>query len=115
MKGIKIAHSGVNALSNTDPKNFSLFVDGTEDHILVKEKARGTVSVGAFSTHEIEHGLSYIPHFMAMVQIGSDYQWVYGLTAFSDYHVRADDDKIYLRNSSATNRFFTYIIYYDNI
>lgn len=114
-RGIKIANTGINALTDTNPKNFSLFVDGTTDHILVKEFDRDTVSVAAFTTHEITHSLGYIPIYMVGVDTTSGFQWLYGNLNSDGFRTWATTTKIFFRNAHASARNITYIIFYDQL
>lgn len=113
--GIKIANQGINALTNTDSKNFSLYIDGSVDHVLVKEKTRGTSTVSAFSTQSVAHGISGIPIYVVIVNTGSYYQWLYGNQNSNGYRTWADTTNIYFRNAAATSKTFTYIIFYDQL
>lgn len=115
-RGIKIANPGVNALTDTNPKNFSLYVDGTTNHILIKEFARGSQSVGAFVTAEISHNLGYLPVVMVAFEVSSgEFQWVYGLNIFSDYRVWVDTTKVYITNRDSSTRTVHYYIFHDQL
>ena len=114
--GIKIANSGINALTNTNPKNFSLYVDGSEDHILVKEKSRGTDSVNAFTTKTINHDLGAFPFTMVQVEISSgEFEWVYGTSAYNLYYAYVTTAQLLMRNGEASSKNFTHIIFYDEL
>lgn len=114
-RGIKIANPGINALTDTNPKNFSLFVDGSTDHILIKEHSRGTVSLGSFASTNINHNLGYIPNVMVAVQIGSDYELVYGLAFYETYNAYVSTTNLFMQNRDSVTRTFSYYIFYDEL
>lgn len=114
--GIKIAYSGVNALTNTNPSNFSLYIDGTDDHILVKEFSRGTQSVNSGATSTTAHNLGYPPLFSSFVEIlGGEYQWNYGYSPYSDYRVYVDTTNYYLVNGGGSSKTFSTFLFYDKV
>jgi len=65
----KIALPGYNALTDTDPNHFALYVDQLVDYVLIKEKLAATVSVTSSLT--IAHGLSYVPFCLVFFEISS--------------------------------------------
>lgn len=113
--GIKISNEGINALTNTDPKNFSLYVDGTIDHILIKEQSRGVEEVASHSETSITHDLGYPPLVFVMAETGSEFRWVYGINAFEDYSCRLTDTTLIFDNDLGSARDFIYYIFYDQI
>jgi len=58
-KVFRAALPGYNALTDTDQDHFSLYTD--QDNILIKEKARGSVSLDSGETETVAHGLAYVP------------------------------------------------------
>ena len=118
LKGVKVALPGVNADESTDPKDFSLYVDGTEDHILVKEKSRGTQSVNASSTATINHALGYIPFNMQCVEISAgEFEWVYNAFggAFNPYYSYVTTANLVLGNQDGSSKTFSHIVFYDQL
>ena len=114
--GIKVANSGINALTDTNPKNFSLYVDGSLEHILVKEQSRGTGNATSGATREITHSLGSVPQAMVHVEVSSgEFQQVYGNQGFSDFSVWATTSKLFMKNLDASTRAFTHIIFYDQL
>lgn len=117
--GVKISLPGVNALTNTDPKNFSLFVDGSIDHILIKERLRGNQVVNAFSQQTVAHGLGYFPMTMQYVDIGSgEFIWVrgdFGTTGYSFYYSWVTTANLVMANRDSNNRTFTHVNFYDQL
>lgn len=115
-KGFKIALPGFNAETDNDPTHFSVFVDGSEDHIIVKEKARATVTVPDASTDDIVHGLAYVPLSTVFVESDTgEFTWVHGGNTYEDFDMHMDASKIYLVNEDSVDRAFTYIIYHDEV
>lgn len=115
---VKVALPGVNALTDTNPAHFSVYIDGTTDHILVKEKERATVEVSDFTTEEISHGLDYPPFNAQMVEVAAgEFQWVYNTpgASFNPFHSYVTDESLFLRNSDSVARDFTYLLFHDQL
>lgn len=108
------------ALSDTNLDHYALYCD--QDNVLIKENARGSVSIGSGATQTIAHGLSYIPFFLAYVD-GS--VLVNGTptagsmrcssTAVSPplYVAFCDTTNLTLINNDSVSRTFKYFIFYD--
>lgn len=117
-KGVKVALPGYNAETDTNPAHFSVYVDGTLDHVLVKEKSRGSQSVNASSTENIAHSLSYYPFNMQYVEISSgEFEWVYNSFggAFNPYYSYVTTSNLVLGNSDVSARTFTHVIFHDQL
>ncbi|MCR4330019.1 MAG: hypothetical protein NUV65_05765 [Candidatus Roizmanbacteria bacterium] len=108
---LRVSLPGYNALTDSDPRHYSLFAD--TDNILIKEKVRGSVSVADYSSESIAHGLSYAPLFMAFASDGSYQYWVSGLNIYALFRVWSDETYIHLTNSDSVSRTFKYYIFYD--
>lgn len=116
MNVIRVAKSGINALTNTDPSNYHIYVDQSIDHVLVKEKSRGTSTLGSFSNTNISHSLGYFPFTAQMVEISSgEFQWVYNTpgASFNPFYSYVTTSNLFLDNSDGSSRTFTYLIFYD--
>ncbi len=106
---IRVALPGINALENTDAKNFSLFSD--TDNVLIKEYERGA---GNGNT-TINHNLGYIPFFLVYTDIGAGRFRVVnaqnslggGPTAY------ATTTTLVISNNAGAD--YQYYIFYDNI
>lgn len=110
---IKCALDGYNALTDTDPRHFSLIADS--DNILIKEFARGSITVGSFDDGYVEHNLNYPPKYIAYVETSSGvWEWVNGYNIYSEFNVYATSTRLYFVNSSLSSRNFKYYIFYDN-
>lgn len=100
-----------NALTDTDPRHYSLFTDS--DNVLIKEQSRGTGDTS--SSSEVTHSLGYVPFWMVMGRVSAGR---YRLNNSQDvnggeWRVYGDSNKIYL--SAGSNTVFRYYIFYDNI
>ena len=115
-QGIKITLPTYNALTDTNPQHFSLYVDGSEDHIIIKEKARGTESVNATTSENVAHGLSYAPLALVHTEVSSgEFQFVSGYNIYSSFNMYVTTTNLVLVNGDSSSRTFTYIIFYDEL
>lgn len=57
---VRVSLPTYNALTDNDPRHYSLFADS--DNILIKEKARGSGNLASGATATIAHNLGYVPH-----------------------------------------------------
>lgn len=114
-RGIKIALPGYNALTDTNPNHFSLYVDQQVDYVLIKEKEKDTVSVS--STTNIAHGLGYVPFCLVFAEISSGvWRKLFSRPIDSvGLWFEVDSSNLILRNTSGGAKNFAYHIFYDNI
>lgn len=113
-KTIRASLSGYNALTDTNPNHYALYVDNND--VLIKEKVRGTKSVGASSSASVSHGLSYVPLCFVFVQHSSGtYRRVDGNAFDSSYSFEVDNTNLTFYNSTSTTKTFYYYIFYDNV
>ena len=114
----KIALPGNNALTETDPDKFALYVDQLVDYVLIKEKASATVNVPNGTTL-ISHGLDYVPFCLVWAEITSGtWRKLFSTPIFSggtDAWFEVDSTNLELHNSTASAMNFSYHIFYDNI
>ncbi len=118
-KAIRVALPGYNAFTETDPDKFSLITD--EDNVLIKEKARGSVSIGAGGSQTISHGLAYIPMVMVFAEsadgiTGTAGQWFYITGSDSNsgvVSVRITTSDIIISNAGSNTKDAKYYIFYD--
>lgn len=113
-----IALHGYNATTDTDPDHFALYADQATDHILIKEKARGTALVvtGGSGT-PIAHGLLYVPFCLAFVEVSAG-RWrkLYSVPLFTTgCWFEINNSQLLLHNTTGTSKNFAYQIFYDNI
>ena len=117
-RGIKIVLPGFgyDAFTDQDPSHFSLFVDGTEDHIIIKEKVRATESVNSSSTESIPHGLSYPPLAMVFTEASAgEFVWCYGFSFYNLFQAHVTEDNLVLNNLDSSARSFNYLIFHDQL
>lgn len=116
---LRVALPTYNALTDTNIDHFSLYTD--DDNVLIKEKARGTVSTSDVTT-TIAHNLGYIPDFKAYVD--DQFSFLFKgwkliaaqESAFSiaPFYAEADTTNLYLINNTGGSLDFIYYIFYDN-
>jgi len=114
MNVLRVALPGYDALTDTDPKHFSLRSD--EDNVLIKEQTRGSVTVADGDTETIPHNLGYIPFYLVYGLIGSGrYRIVNSYNLYSDWRAYANETNLYIENQqSATYTTTKYFICLDN-
>jgi hypothetical protein len=111
---IRVALPGYDALTDTDPDHFALYTD--EDWVLIKEKSRSTVSVGANSTKTVAHGLSYVPLVFAFAETSSGvWKRIDGDSFDGNYVLSVDNTNVNLTNNTAGAKNFSYYIFYDGV
>lgn len=115
---LKVALPGYNALTDTNPDHFALYVDGSTDHILIKEKQRGSGSVNDSSTATITHNLGYIPYVLVFYEQASG-KWrnVRGDDSFnsSNFYIIVTTTTLTINNFSGATKNYKYYIFYDVI
>lgn len=111
----KIALPGYNALTDTDPNHFSLYVDQSVDYILIKENAKETVSVNG--TSNIAHGLGYVPFCLVFAETSTEvWRKLFSVPIDSvGYWFEVNSTNLVLRNTTGSAKNFAYHIFYDNI
>jgi len=115
-KGIKIALPTYNALTDTNPDHFSLYVDGTTDHILIKEKTRSSQSVNAQNV-TVAHGLGYVPLCYVYVEVSAGvWRQIFNRAIdTTGYWYSVNATNLVLNNDTGVAKTFAYYIFYDNI
>ena len=109
MNVLRVALPGVNALTDSDPKNFSLFSD--TDNVLIKEFGRGS-GTGDVT---ITHSLGYVPFFLVYTEISAGrFRIVNAQGAFGGgTQVYATTTTLVIANNTGVN--YQYYIFYDNM
>jgi len=115
-RGIKIALPGYNALTDTNPNHFSLYVDQDEsvDYTLIKELTKQTVSVTSSLT--VPHNLGYVPLVFVFAEVTTGvWRRLFSrdITGFGAYYT-IDGTNLELYNSGGPRQ-FAYHIFLDNI
>lgn len=114
---IKAALPNIDALTNTEPNNFALFVNQAVDYILIKQKATGTVAVTTGAATNIAHGLGYVPMCLAFAEVSSGV-WRKLFSSTIDgigTWIEINSTNLVLRNTTGSTKNFIYFIFYDNI
>lgn len=113
---LKVALDGYDAFEDTDPDHFSLYVDGTTDNILIKEKERGTKTVNTGTTGTVTHSLGYIPYVIAFAEIGSVRVLLTGTELVGSYSIWMDvtASDVSFINATGSTVTVKYYIFYDN-
>lgn len=112
------------ALTDTNPDHYSVYTDGTLDHVLIKEKARAAVSIaGGGTTQTIAHNLGYVPDFKVFVndQASAFVRYGWKLVAaqnsafvVNNFYAYADTTNLYITNNTGSSASFVYYIFYEN-
>lgn len=116
---MRVTVPGADVLTETDPNKFALRTDDAA--ALIKEKARGSVTLANATTSTIAHGLGYIP----MVLVWGEDQGgnlIYGAdnpgfdTHINSWRVELDATNLLVSQLvDANNRTFKYFIFYDQV
>ena len=111
----KIALPTINAETDTNPNNFSLYVDQIVDYVLIKEKTKALVSVNG--TVNVAHGLGYIPLCFVYAEISAgNWRKLYSVPIDSTgCWFEVNDTNLVLRNTTGGALNFSYNIFYDNL
>lgn len=117
MIGIKIANPGIDVLTDTNPDNFSLYIDGLSDNVVVKFKDDQFVDVAAFATKVINHGLNYVPFCIAFkLETGPTWKRLCGHPIDgTGCWFSVDKQNITITNNTGSPVSFKYIILYDDL
>ena len=115
-RGIKIALPGYNALTDTNPNHFSLYVDDSEsvEYVLIKELTKSTISVT--TTQTVTHNLGYVPMVLVFAEVTSGvWRRLFSrdITGFGAYYT-VTSTELSLKNSGGARQ-FAYHIFLDNI
>ncbi len=113
---IRVSLSGFNALTDNDPRHFSLFAD--TDNVLIKEFARGSGTVAFNNQVTITHNLGYIPFYLVFGQVDTGkYRVTNWYSLFSGvWRTYATSTTLIIRNQfNASFTGYKYYIFYDQI
>ena len=108
----RVSLPGIDALTNTDPKNFSIFADS--DNVLIKEFERGSDTV--LNQPQITHNLGYIPFYLIMGEVSSGRYRIANSQNIQagSWITYCDNSKIYLDAGASVSDKYSYFIFYDN-
>jgi len=115
-QSVRISLATYNALTDTDPRHYSLFAD--QDNVLIKEKARGNSSVVNGATLSVTHSLGYSPDFFVYAETSTAGRY----RVNNGYDIPGAAIKSYVNNTYlkvlnqlGATRTIKYYIFYDNI
>lgn len=109
---IRVSTPGNNALTDTNYDHYSLYAD--QDNVLIKEYARGTLSVAGTSQGTVAHNFGYIPHHMGYGSSGSKWYWLNGPGIYNIAEIAATTANLIFKNNTLSSMTFRYYIFYDN-
>jgi hypothetical protein len=104
---MRVSLPGYNAGTDTNLDHYALYSD--QDNILIKEFARGTTTLGSFSSGTISHNLGYIP----MYEVRVDGKEILGYNIYSEVKTYIGTSSMVLINNFGFNVTFKYYIFYD--
>lgn len=116
---LRISTEGNDVKDNKDPYKFSLYAD--DDHVLIKEAARGSGTVAYHESATIAHNLGYIPFYAVYCQTAAN---TYAIANSFDpvgsgWRVYADTTNLYIVNNFDVGgdgyTGYQYFIFYDNM
>jgi hypothetical protein len=115
---IRVSLPGYNALTDTDPDHYALYTD--DDWVLIKEKARGSATLGYTESTDVSHSLDYFPFVLAWGEdVDGNYMLCLPRGAFSLYNMwlmNVYDDKVsFLQGVEDEDKTIKYYIFYDQI
>jgi hypothetical protein len=118
--GIKVSLPGYDAITDTDPIHFALWATSsdTENHVLIKESTRGTVSIADDDNEPITHGFTYIPMCFVFIEESSGvFKKLSGSfgDASSESYYEISDTNLTIFNKSGSTKNFKYYIFYDQV
>ena len=116
--GIKVSLQGYDAITDTNIRHFALWTlsSDSNNYILIKEKTRGSRSIGAWSSSTVAHGLAYVPFCLVFVLTATGtYTKSYGYPGWGDNYFIVNGTNLILYNSYASTRTFKYYIFYDQM
>lgn len=115
-KALLISLPGYDALLETDPDHFAVKAD--EDNIIIKEKERGSGTLGLGSSATINHALAYIPFYLVYTLISAGrYRVSNGFASLSNgwQTYATTSDLVITNNYSATYGDYQYYVFHDNM
>ena len=114
---MRVSLPGYDCLTDGTIDHYSIYAD--TDNILIKEYARGSISVGTLATGTVAHNFGYPPMSMGFAKIISgtlnQYQWLYGNGYFNYYYSYSSTANVYFVNAGPfQTTAYKYYIFYDN-
>jgi hypothetical protein len=114
MKVVRVAPPGYNALTDTDPRHFSLMSD--QDNVLIKEHSRGSESILYENSLTLNHAFGYVPHaFVYAEQSDGRYKICNGYDVYAPWQTWVTKNNLVAVNSSGSTGIVKYFLFYDDI
>ena len=115
---LRVSLAGYNVLTDTDPDHYALVAD--ENWILIKEKARGSGTLGYTDDEDIAHGLGYIPMVFLWGENSDGDIILQGmhndLSAQEEWWVQIDDTNVNVTQLVGADDYdYHYYIFYDKL
>lgn len=110
---MRVSNDGIDVLTETDPKKFSLIADN--DNVLIKEFARGTFSIDKGETITITHNFGYLAKFYAYILNGGVNHYMYWDDGRNNtyFTIAGYTDKIEIFSNEDGTKTGSYFIFYD--
>jgi hypothetical protein len=108
---MRVSLPGYNAGTDTNLDNYALYAD--TDNVLIKEKVRGTITLGNNANGTVTHNLGYIPFFAVYMGSGSESYSLHASSNYTPFYAYSGTDNLYFWNASGGTRTFSYYIFYD--
>lgn len=115
---VRVSLPTYNALTDTDPRHYSIFAD--QDNVLIKELARGAGDLASGGIATIAHNLGYIPHVKCYGKqtSGTVTNWALLLAGQSEglqlVEAYLDTTNLYIKKIANGNTgSYKYYIFYD--
>ena len=105
-----------NDVFDPDLIDIDFSIQSDQNHILIKEFVRGSISVSDGGSETVTHNLGYIPHFLTYTPLTNGrYRLTTEYNVYAPWSVYADSTNIYITNDSGADAIAKYYIFYDNI
>lgn len=115
-ESIRVSLPGYDVLTDTNLDHYALYAD--QDNVLIKEFARGTISLASEANQNITHNLGYIPFFLVYVNdttISANAWVLVPIPVITGpYFAAATTTVVSITNNTPSTTFtFKYFIFYD--
>ena len=115
---IRVSLSTYNALTDTNPDHYALYTDS--DWVLIKEKARGSITLGYLEDEDVSHDLGYFPLILAWGEnADGNYALCTPRSSFDVYNtwfMSVYNNKVnFAQGVDDNDRVVKYYIFYDQI
>lgn len=110
---MRVSLPGYNALTDGTIDHYSVYADN--DNILIKEEARGTITLSNNSFGTITHNLGYVPYAQCYMKNGNNFENIAGGDLYNDAQkFYVGTNSLVVANFTGGTKTFYYYIFYDN-